>query len=166
MLYNHQNFLHFLKSALIFNLKIISKIVNFPPLPFFFLSIFFFFGAPACWPGVLPLSFSWVVGQWACSSELRSRRIPRWPSGLGSQYCQCCGEGKCCGKGSIPGPRTYVCCRWARKKKKKRLTNWRAGSSVGLKGCWGKEVGLCVVQWLRSWTSWGFRILQDWKGGR
>lgn len=29
--------------------------------------------------------------------------------------CHCCGSGRCGGMGSIPGPRTFVCCRCGRK---------------------------------------------------
>ena len=44
--------------------------------------------------------------------------VPWWLSGLRIQHCHCCDLGHCCGKSSVPGLGTSVCCGHGQKKKK------------------------------------------------
>ena len=46
--------------------------------------------------------------------------VPWCLSGLRIQCCHCCGWGKCCDTGLIPGPGTSACCRCGQKKTKKK----------------------------------------------
>ena len=45
--------------------------------------------------------------------------VPCWLSRLRIQCCHCCGLGCRCGTGSIPGLRTFTCCGYSQKIKKK-----------------------------------------------